>query len=72
MPHRVWSEDDIAKLRSMAQKFPAAGIASDLGRGISAVTMKAHELRISLRMKPKKSSQPLNGRVEFEQTPQDQ
>ena len=71
MPHRRWSEGDIAKLRSMAQKFPAAQIASELARGISSVAVKAHELQISLRMKPKKGSQPLNGLVGFQRPPQD-
>ncbi|MBR1302476.1 hypothetical protein [Bradyrhizobium sp. AUGA SZCCT0042] len=55
MKRRRWSEDDIARLRGMAKNFPAAHIASELGRGISAVAVKAHELQISLRMKPKEA-----------------
>ena len=56
MERRRWTENDIAKLREMARKKPLPQIASDLGRGVSAVAMKAHELNLSLRMKPKKSS----------------
>ena len=51
MERRRWSADDLAKLKSMAQKFPASQIAAELGRGLSATMVKAHELRISLRMK---------------------
>jgi len=29
---RPWSEDDIAKLKSMAGRFPAREIAAELGR----------------------------------------
>jgi hypothetical protein len=47
---RRWTEDDIAKLKDMAQKYPTAQIASQLGRGISATRVKAHLLRLSLRM----------------------
>ena len=52
MEHRHWSADDLTKLRSMAGKHPTPRIAAELGRGISAVRVKAHELRISLRIKP--------------------
>ena len=51
MERRRWSADDLAKLQSMARKYPAAQIAAELGRGLSATITKAHELRISLRMK---------------------
>jgi hypothetical protein len=56
MAYRLWSESDLAKLRSMAQKKSATQIAAELGRGVSAVAVKAHELGISLRVKPKRSS----------------
>jgi hypothetical protein len=49
--HRRWSADDVAKLKIMAQRFPASQIAAELGRGLSATMVKAHELRLSLRMK---------------------
>jgi hypothetical protein len=53
---RSWTGEDIAKLKSMARRFPTAQIAQELGRGLSATVMKAHELRVSLRMKPKQGS----------------
>ena len=49
--HRHWSEDDLAKFRRMAGKYPPTRIAAELGRGIPAIKVKAHELRISLRVK---------------------
>jgi hypothetical protein len=51
MQRRRWSADDMAKLQSMARKYPARHIAAELGRGISATMVKAHHLRVSLRMK---------------------
>jgi len=51
---RKWSEEDIAKLNSLAHRYPTAQIAAALGRGISSTVKKAYELRISLRMKPKR------------------
>ena len=51
MERRRWSADDMAKLQSMAGKYPAKHIAAELGRGLSATMVKAHQLRISLRMK---------------------
>ena len=56
---RRWSEIDVAKLRSLATQKPAAQIAAELGRGLPATVMKAHELRISLRLKPKSGSRKL-------------
>ncbi|MBR1251916.1 hypothetical protein JQ609_34005 [Bradyrhizobium sp. AUGA SZCCT0169] len=52
MKRKRWSDDDIAKLRGMAQKMPPTQIAAALGRGVAAVTVKAHELKLSLRMHP--------------------
>ncbi len=46
---RRWTPDEISKLKSMAQKHPAAKIAEELGRGVSATFVKAHELKVSLR-----------------------
>jgi hypothetical protein len=43
-----WTSDEIAKLKAMAQKYPAAKIAAELGRGLPATRVKAHQLRISL------------------------
>jgi hypothetical protein len=47
---RRWTTDDIAKLKEMAGKYPAAQIAAELGRGLSATRVKAHLLRVSLRL----------------------
>ena len=56
--HRRWTQDDIASLINMAGKQPTAKIASLLGRGMAAVAVKAHELKISLKMD--RSRQPLD------------
>jgi hypothetical protein len=49
---RRWTDEDIEKLRRLARTMPTAQIAAELERGISATIMKAHELGISLRLKP--------------------
>jgi hypothetical protein len=46
-----WSDEEIAKLKSWAGKRPAAEIAADLGRAKSATAVKAHFLKVSLRVK---------------------
>lgn len=51
MQRRRWSAGDMAKLQRMARKYPAQHIAAELGRGLAATMVKAHQLRISLRMK---------------------
>ena len=69
MKRKRWSADDLAKLQSMAQKYPAAQIAAELGRALGATMVKAHELRISLRMKPDhegKSTDPEPGAAGFD------
>jgi hypothetical protein len=48
---RRWSSDDIGKLKAMAGKYPREKIAAELERGPSAIAVKAHQLRISLRWK---------------------
>ena len=45
---RPWSEDDIAKLKSMAGRFPTREIAAELGRSPGAVFVEASKLKISL------------------------
>jgi hypothetical protein len=47
---RRWTTGDVEKLESMAQKAPTTQIAAQLGRAPSAVTYKAHKLKISLRV----------------------
>ena len=61
MERRPWTSDDIAKLACMAQKYPASEIAKALRRGLSATVMKAHTLRISLRLMPKRGSRQADG-----------
>ena len=56
MKRRRWSEDDIARLRGMAQKMLAPQIAVELGRGVAAVAMKAHKLKLSLRISGRKEA----------------
>ena len=53
---RSWTAEDLAKLQNMAGKYPTAQIAAKLGRGFASIAMKAHEMQISLRTKPKKGS----------------
>jgi hypothetical protein len=48
---RRWTADDIAKLKNLAQRYPRAEIAAQLGRSLAAATFKAHELKLSLRMR---------------------
>ena len=50
-PGPRWTGEDIQKLKSLAQNYPTASIASQLGRSVSAIVVKAHELRVSLRLK---------------------
>jgi len=46
---RPWSEEDIAKLKSMAGRRPAKEIAVALGRSVEATVVVASKLKLSLR-----------------------
>jgi hypothetical protein len=46
-----WTKEDIEKLKDLAGKYPRETIATHLGRGASSIAVKAHQLRISLRLK---------------------
>jgi hypothetical protein len=46
---RPWSEQDIAKLKSMAGRRPAKDIAVALGRSVEATVVAASKLKLSLR-----------------------
>ena len=46
--YRPWTEGDVARLRHMAERYPAELIAERLGRRLREINMKAHELRIPL------------------------
>jgi hypothetical protein len=56
MPYTIrrWNTDDIAKLKSMAQRQPVAAIAAQLGRSTGATVVMAHKLKLSLRVRPEK------------------
>lgn len=47
---RRWTADDISSLKKLAQKCPTAQIAARLGRSASATAVKAHQLKLSLKM----------------------
>ena len=51
MPYsnRPWSEDDIAKLKSLAGRRTAKEIAAELGRTAGATFVEASKLKISLK-----------------------
>jgi hypothetical protein len=51
---RRWTVDDIATLKNLARKYPAAAIAGQLGRSAAATAIKAHELKLSLKMQRRK------------------
>ena len=46
---RVWTEDDIAKLKDMAGRIPREEIAAQLGRTVGATAVEASKLGQSLR-----------------------
>jgi hypothetical protein len=62
-----WTQEEISKLKSMAQKYPAATIAKELGRGFSATAVKAHELKVSLRLKKPSGNEMVPERTEAAQ-----
>ena len=45
---RVWTEDDIAQLKSMAGKLSLRDIAAELGRTPAATAVEASKLKLSL------------------------
>jgi hypothetical protein len=47
---RRWSADDVAKLRQLAGIHPHNAIAAHLDRAPSALAVKAHQLKGSLRV----------------------
>jgi hypothetical protein len=55
---RRWTADEIVKLKNLAQKHPAAQIAAQLGRSRSATSVKAHELKLSLKMRRQTTEGP--------------
>ena len=49
---RVWTEDDIAKLKSMAGRLTLKDIAAELGRSKGATAVVASKHKIPLRTHP--------------------
>lgn len=45
---RLWTEEDIAKLKAMAGRRPAKDIANELGRSLGATVNVAAKLRVPL------------------------
>jgi hypothetical protein len=61
MPNQTfkrWSADDIAKLKNLAQKQRREDIAAELGRSLSATSVKAHQLGVSLKAPSKVALDP--------------
>ena len=58
MKNQRWTEEDLAKLRSMAGKFPTEEIARALGRPPSAIKMRAYLLKVSLGFRQRRGQRP--------------
>jgi hypothetical protein len=52
-PRREWTADDVAKLKSLAGRLPIEEIAVQLGRTPGATAVKACNLKLSLRHRPR-------------------
>lgn len=48
---RPWTEEEVAKLKSLAGSYSTVQIAEELGRRVAGTIAKAAELHISLRKK---------------------
>lgn len=61
MPHgyRVWTDDDVAKLKVLAGSKSPDDISRELGRTLAATVCKAHLLGISMR-RPANAGLPRN------------
>jgi hypothetical protein len=61
MPNKTfkrWTADEIAKLKNLAQKQRREDIAAELGRSLSATSVKAHQLGVSLKAPAKVAMNP--------------
>ena len=57
MARRLWTEDDNAKLKSLAGTKSLADVASEMGRTEAAVMVQASKLKISVaHKKPRRAS----------------
>ena len=59
---RAWTEDEVAKLKAMAGKVAGERIAAELDRSVGALAVKACELGVSLRTKPRAGKGKCNRR----------
>jgi hypothetical protein len=48
---RRWTEDQISNLKNLGQKHPAAQSVAQLDRSPSGTAVKAHELKLSSKMR---------------------
>jgi hypothetical protein len=55
---RRWTANEIEKLRRLAGKRSPAEIAAELSRTRGSLAVKAHELKISLRIKDTDAARP--------------
>jgi hypothetical protein len=55
---RRWTAHDISILKNLAQTHPTAQIAARLGRSPSATAIKAHELKLSLKLRRPNTTEP--------------
>jgi hypothetical protein len=55
---RRWSPEEIEKLRRLAGKRRSEEIAAELGRTPGSLAVKAHELKISLRLEGRERATP--------------
>ena len=53
-----WQQDEVTKLKSLAQKYPTASIARQRSRSAAAIIAKAQELNISLKIARPASPNP--------------
>jgi hypothetical protein len=53
-----WQQDEVTKLKSLAQKYSTAAIARQLSRSAAAIIAKAQELNISLKIARPASPNP--------------
>ena len=54
---RAWTEEDVAKLETMAGKIPLRQIAAELGRTAAATAVQASKLGISVRTQRREKGQ---------------
>jgi hypothetical protein len=62
MSRRPWTEDDNAKLRSLAGTMPVEDVAAELGRTPSAVVVQASKVSVSVAYKRRRRASFLDPR----------